>query len=83
MTTPFVLKVEPAHGVAFTEGYHLGTNEAFARAEAVARFHARNAYGLPTASVALMKGQATVDEYDGEWMTHVECADWATAQGGW
>lgn len=76
MTTPFVLSIEPVEGPSFREGYHLGTDESFARAEAETRFKARNAYGLPTRTVALMQGGKVWDCFDGEWASDRANAMW-------
>lgn len=67
--SPFVLSIEPTGGKAFQYGFHLGTDLSVAMALAAEKFHARNAYGLPTCTVALMQSGKLVAVYDGEW-TH-------------
>lgn len=65
--SPFTLSIEPTDGAAFQHGYHLGTDEAVARSIAVERFNGRNAYGLHTRTVALMRAGRIVDVFDGVW----------------
>jgi len=65
--SPFLLSIEPVDGPAFRSGFHLGTDEALARAIAVERFHGRNAAGMATVTVALLRDDRLVDVYDGTW----------------
>lgn len=66
-TTPFVLSIEPMEGKTFQHGYHLGTNIEVAKTIAAEMFHALNQQGMPTRTVALMRGDKMVDCYDGTW----------------
>jgi hypothetical protein len=65
--SPFTLSIEPTNDPAFQHGYHLGTDERVARGIAVERFIGRNAYGLATRTVALMRGGRIIDVFDGVW----------------
>lgn len=65
--SPFTLSIEATDGVAFQHGFHLGTYERVARSIAVERFTGRNAYGLATRTVALMRDGRIVDVFDGVW----------------
>ena len=65
--SPFVLSIEPTNGSAFVHGFHLGTDLAVAKAIAAERFHGRNAAGMATCTVALLRDHRLVAVYDGEW----------------
>lgn len=65
--SPFVLSIEPTGAKAFVAGSHLGTDLAIAMAIAAERFAGRNAYGLPTQTVALLRSGKLVAVYDGDW----------------
>jgi len=63
----FTLSIEPTEGRAFQHGFHLGTIETIARREAEDRFNGRNASGLYTRTVALIRDGRIVDVFDGSW----------------
>jgi len=63
----FTLSIEPIQGKAFQHGFHLGTIESTARLCAEDVFHSRNANGLPTRTVALIRNRKLFDCYDGKW----------------
>jgi hypothetical protein len=63
----FMLSIEPCDKPAFVHGFHLGTDETTARGIAVSMYRGRVRYGLPTRSVALLRGGKVFDVYDGEW----------------
>lgn len=67
MSEPFILSIEPTGGKAFIHGFHLGTDERLARQIAVEKFNARNAAGMWTTTVALIRGRKLVAVYDGTW----------------
>jgi hypothetical protein len=67
MTATFTLSIEPVEGTSFQYGFHLGTIESTAREIAVEKFHARNANGMATRTVALMREGKIFDCYDGRW----------------
>ena len=67
----FTLSIEPTNAAAFQHGYHLGTDEAVARSIAVERFNGRNAYGLHTRTVALIRAGRIFDVFDGAWSSTV------------
>lgn len=66
-SSTFVLSIEPTDGKSFVHGYHLGTDEAVARAIAAERFHGRNSCGMHTRTVALIRNGRLFAVYDGEW----------------
>jgi hypothetical protein len=61
------LSIEPTGGKCFQHGFHLGTDIRLARQIAEERFHARNANGEPTCTVALIRNRCIVGVYDGCW----------------
>jgi len=67
----FTLSIEPTNGAAFQHGFHLGTDEAVARGIAEERFAGRNAYGLHTRTVALVRNGRLFDVFDGAWSSTV------------
>lgn len=71
----YYLSIEPTQGPSFREGYHLGTDLVFAKAEAEVRFRARNASGLHTRTVAVMQAGRVVDTFDGGWASHYGMED--------
>ena len=69
--TPFLLSIEPVNGASFRAGFHLGSDEAVARAIVVERFSGRNAYGMATRSCALLDANgAIVDVFSGTWASN-------------
>lgn len=66
-SSPFLLSIEPTGGKAFVAPFHLGTELSVAMSLAAERFAGRNAYGLPTCTVALLRDHKLVAVYDGEW----------------
>lgn len=67
-TRPFILSIEDYEGHSFRHGFHLGTGEALARALAAERYEARIKAGLPTITVALIRGDTLWDTYmGGKW----------------
>ena len=69
--SPFTLSIEPTDGAAFQHGFHLGSDERVARGIAVERFNGRNAYGLHTRTVALIRAGRIFDVFDGAWSSTV------------
>lgn len=61
------LSIEPVDGASFQYGFHFGTHLPLAKQLAAEKFHARNAYGMPTRTVALFQGGRMIDVYDGRW----------------
>ena len=67
MTDVFTLSIEPVGEKAFQDGFHLGTDLALAKRLAAERWHGRNNFGMPTATVAIFLKGKMVDCYDGQW----------------
>ncbi len=66
----YEMSIEERPGVVRRSGYHLGTDERLARQIIEERFHGRIAYGLPTMTIALMKGKKMVDCFCGFWTSN-------------
>ncbi len=63
----FTLSIEPTDQPSFQHGFHLGTIETVAKRCAEDIFHARNANGQPTCTVALIRDRKIFDVFDGKW----------------
>lgn len=70
MNQPFTLSIERTlDGQVRQHGFHLGTDERLARQIAEEKFHALNAAGMFTRTVALMRAGKMVDCYGGQWFS--------------
>jgi hypothetical protein len=67
MATPFLISIEPAEGKSFVHGFHAGTIERVARTLVEDMFRGRNAAGLWTRTVALVRDGKLFDTFDGRW----------------
>jgi hypothetical protein len=63
----FLLSVEVTEGNSFIHGFHLGYDEAEARALAVERFLGRVGWGLPVVTVALLRNGKVFDTFYGSY----------------
>jgi hypothetical protein len=72
MTKIYTLSIEPVGCKAFQHGFHLGTDLVLAKQIAEEKFRSRNAFGMPTVTVALFRGGDMVDVFDGQWSSDYE-----------